>query len=113
MSLPPRRLLSLVSFIFLGGSRWASAAEALPNDPAKICAEVCATCHDRTLTGNAGPNLLDAFWNHGDDDASILRSIRQGWPESGMPPFGDTLSEAEIHALVAYIRKQGEEFAAG
>src|SRR6185312_9156850 len=89
---------------------WAQTA---PRDPAKISAELCATCHDATLTGKVGPNLLDAFWNHGSDDESILRSIRRGWPESGMPGFGSALSDAEQRALVAYIRKQSGEFAAG
>lgn len=88
-------------------------AQSAPRDPAKITTELCATCHAATLTGNAGPNLLDRFWNHGGDDESILRSIRRGWPESGMPGFGNALSETEQRALVAFIRKQGEEFAAG
>jgi glucose/arabinose dehydrogenase len=81
--------------------------------PEKICAELCANCHAATLTGNAGPNLLDGYWNHGSDDESILRSIRRGWPESGMPPFGETLTASEQSALVAFIRKQAGEFAAG
>lgn len=82
-------------------------------EPSAIVAQLCSNCHGRNLTGGAGPNLLDTFWNHGGDEASILRSIRQGWPESNMPPFGEVLSEPEQHALVAYIRHQGDEFAAG
>ncbi len=43
---------------------------------------------------------------HGDDEASIARSIRNGWPTAGMPSFGATLGDAEIQALAVYIREQ-------
>ncbi len=89
------------------------AQNTLPKDPAQICADLCASCHGVNLTGNAGPNLLDAYWNHGGDDGSILRSIRDGYPESNMPPFGAAFSETELKALVGYLRAQGEAFAAG
>lgn len=86
---------------------------AAPRDPTQICTELCANCHGKTLTGGAGPNLLDEFWNHGGDDASILRSIRDGWPESGMPAWGQAFSEEELRGLVAYLRQQRDAFAAG
>ena len=101
---------SAVSFV-LGLALSADMAEA--REPAAIVAEICANCHGKTLTGLVGPNLLDRFWNHGSDDASVQRSIRDGWPESGMPPFRGILSDAETLALTAYLRDQGKEYAAG
>src|SRR5436309_1856218 len=108
MLLPLHRV-SLAAALLATAS--TARAETAPRDPAKICAEVCSTCHGANLTGNAGPNLLDANWNHGGDDASVLRSIRRGYPESNMPSFEGVFSEAELHGLVAYLRQQGAEFA--
>jgi glucose/arabinose dehydrogenase len=81
--------------------------------PERIVAELCASCHGATLTGGAGPNLLDEFWNHPHDDTSLAQAIRQGWPESGMPALAGVLSDDEIQSVVAYLRRQREEFAAG
>jgi len=90
------------------------AADALsPRGPVEIVRTMCAGCHGSTLTGGAGPSLVDSYWNHGDDHESIARSIRVGWALSRMPPFGRALSEAEIDGLVTHIRHQGEEFAQG
>jgi aldose sugar dehydrogenase len=112
--LPTRMRFPQVCVPFAISLGLATTAFPAPNrEPSVIVATICANCHGRTLTGSAGPNLLDAYWNHGGDDASILRSIRQGWPESGMPPFQDLLTSPEQQALVAYIRHQGDEFAAG
>ncbi len=115
-SLPFRllpRVFAAVGFSLLSRHATAAAAGSAPRDPVEIVATMCAGCHARTLTGGAGPSLVDSFWNHGSDDASIARSIRDGYALSRMPPFGRALSEAEIAGLVAYIHQQGEEFAQG
>jgi len=45
---------------------------------------------------------------HGADDASVTRSIREGWPDAGMPA-----SEAPLRrggrALVIFIREKVDE----
>jgi glucose/arabinose dehydrogenase len=81
--------------------------------PQAIVAEHCATCHHATLVGNPGPNLLDALWTHGWQDADIIRNINQGFPASGMPAFAGVLTDEEIRGVVAYIRAQSREYAAG
>ncbi len=106
---PFARLALLFVFLCACGR----AAQPAPRPPEKICAELCANCHGPQLMGGSGPNLLDAFWNHGSDDASLRRSISRGFPESGMPPLGEVLSDAEIGAIIGYLRRQGAEFAAG
>src|SRR5689334_2523821 len=108
----PRPVIVLLALLLpLGGM---SAADApAPRDAAQLIATFCAGCHGAVLTGGAGPSLVDSFWNHGDDDENIARSIRDGWALSRMPPFGRTLTEPEIAGLVAYIHQQGREFAAG
>lgn len=68
--------------------------------------ELCAACHGKNLEGVQAPSLLDDEWLHGSDDESLARSIRNGYPEKGMPPWSPTLSEKEIRAFVVYIREQ-------
>jgi glucose/arabinose dehydrogenase len=89
------------------------AASEPARQPAAIVATFCAACHGSNLTGGAGPNLLDSFWNHGAEPADIARSIRDGWWVSRMPPFKSVLTEPEIQGVVAFIQDQHEEFRAG
>jgi glucose/arabinose dehydrogenase len=109
---PCSAAFALFSVLLLPGPV-VNAAEAPPRDPVVLVTTICAACHGVTLTGGAGPNLLDTYWNHGGDAASIARSIRDGWWLSRMPPFKAVLTEAEIAGLVTYIQHQGEEFAQG
>ena len=81
-------------------------AQQPSRDSRKIYAEFCASCHGDKLEGGSAPSLLGGVWKHGGDDASIAASIRDGRLENGMPPFGATVSEKEIRALVVYIREQ-------
>jgi hypothetical protein len=69
--------------------------------------EVCASCHGTsTAKGPVGPSLFDDEWVHGGDDESIVKSIRDGYPEKGMPPFKDALNDQQTWQMVAYIRTQ-------
>lgn len=110
---PFHRSIAVLGLAWLALGRMAAADVPAPRDPVVLITNFCAGCHARTLTGGAGPSLVDSYWNHGSDDESIARSIRNGWPLSRMPPFGRALSDAEIKELVTYIHQQGEEFAQG
>src|SRR5690242_5649253 len=69
--------------------------------------EVCASCHGTTTAkGPVGPSLFDAEWVHGGDDDAIVKSIKDGYPEKGMPPFKETLNDQEIWQMVAYLHTQ-------
>ena len=111
-----RRVLagSLASLIVGSLASPARAAEIAPSrPPEKIVAELCINCHGAQLTGIPAPNLIDFFSNHGSRPDAVTRSIRDGWPETGMPAFRGVLTDAEIQGLVTYIRQQSGEFAAG
>ncbi len=82
-------------------------------DVARLYAKTCTNCHGPKLTGAQGPSLVDDEWRHGGDDASIAKSIHDGQPAAGMPPFGVTLSAPEIRALVIYIREEAPNSSAG
>jgi len=45
----------------------------------------CAPCHAANAGGRIGPNLTDAYWLHGGRPDEILRSVRDGWVDKGMP----------------------------
>src|SRR3954470_566435 len=69
--------------------------------------EACAACHGTSVAkGPVGPSLFDAEWLHGGDDESIVKSIRDGYPEKGMPPFKEALTDQDAFQMVAYLRIQ-------
>ncbi len=76
-------------------------------------ATTCAGCHGANLSGSAGPSLLSDNLLHGDDDQSLARSIRDGYPAGGMPAFGGALSGAETGELVAFLRERRVAAAGG
>ena len=69
--------------------------------------EVCAACHgDTAAAGPRAPSLLADNWLHGSDDESIARNIRDGFPDKGMVPFKDSLTDQQIWQMVAYLRRR-------
>lgn len=65
----------------------------------------CASCHADDGGGGIGPNLTDANWIHGDGSvAAILKVVRDGVSEKGMPPWGPILRREETLAAAAYVR---------
>lgn len=74
-------------------------------DAGKIYADYCAGCHGESMRGGKAGSLLDAVWRNGSDDAGLEKSIRFGFPNSGMPAFDQTFSSGEIRALVVLIKE--------
>ncbi len=78
----------------------------------EIYAQNCANCHGPKLEGgmtpanNKVPSLLNEQYLHGNDDESIAKSIKNGYPEKEMPPWGAALSDKDIRSMVIYIREQ-------
>ncbi|MEO7599284.1 MAG: PQQ-dependent sugar dehydrogenase [Opitutus sp.] len=73
---------------------------------AQSYAQLCASCHGDKLQGGSAPSMLDEVWAHGGDDPALARSIHDGYPEKGMPPWSATLSNEQIRAFVIFIREQ-------
>lgn len=64
----------------------------------------CASCHGPELQGLIGPNLTDKFWINGKGTATdILKVVREGVAEKGMPPWGPVMKRDELYAVSAYI----------
>lgn len=70
-------------------------------------ASKCAACHGNELQGLIGPNLTDDFWIHGDGSGlAMLKAIRDGVPEKGMPPWANILKKDELYGIAAFINSK-------
>ncbi|WP_370029939.1 cytochrome c [Oceanicella sp. SM1341] len=106
----------------------AAASEDVIAQGRQIYADQCAACHGAELEGQpdwrsplpsgrlpAPPHDASGHtWHHPDE--VLFRIVREGTAaivgggyESDMPGFGDVLSDAEIRAVLAYIRSTWPE----
>lgn len=108
---------------------WAQAVAAEEGmDGAALYQQNCASCHGTELQGqpdwrSPGPDgrlpapphdATGHTWHHGDD--ILFRITRDGTAavvgggyESDMPGFGDALTDAEIRAILDYIKSTWPE----
>lgn len=63
----------------------------------------CAACHGNELQGLIGPNLTDDYWIHGGKKTDMVKVIREGVGDKGMPPWTELLKKEEIFSVVNYI----------
>lgn len=64
----------------------------------------CSACHGSHLQGSIGPNLTDKYWLHGSGTrVDIIKVVRDGVPDKGMPPWSQMMSQDESYAVTAYI----------
>ena len=63
----------------------------------------CASCHGQNLEGGIGPNLKDAEWIHGGDEASVVKTISEGVAAKGMPAWGPILGPDKVAKVAAFI----------
>ena len=92
----------------------ASASIGFAADAAANWTQNCASCHGKDGSGNTmmGKKLgvkdyRDAKVQSAFSDAEAERAIKEGVKTSGketMKPFGSKLSDADIKALVKYVR---------
>jgi mono/diheme cytochrome c family protein len=87
----------------------ASARMASGGDGAALWGQHCASCHGKDGSGSSmmGRQLglmdfRDAAVQSSLSDAEAAKVIREG--KGKMKGFGEKLSEADIKALVAYVR---------
>jgi mono/diheme cytochrome c family protein len=92
----------------------AAAREQLP-DGKQVYATTCAACHQATGEGVAGvfPPLVGSEWVPGDEGKLariILHGITGPIEVAGetyngmMPPWGGTMKDADIAAVITYVR---------
>jgi mono/diheme cytochrome c family protein len=79
--------------------------ELTPAEVAASYEQHCGTCHGLRGEGQLGPQIgggavADAFPDI-DDQIAVITEGR-----GGMPPFGQSLSDAEIRAIAEYTREE-------
>jgi mono/diheme cytochrome c family protein len=90
-----------------GSATTLDAAALFNNDTAPKC----AGCHQADGKGNPAmkasmkdlPDFTDAAWQKKATDAEMIETIKNG--HKPMPAYKDKLTEDQIKALVAYVRK--------
>ncbi len=66
--------------------------------------QFCIACHGQKGEGTIGPNLTDKYWMHSKGDLTgILVAIRDGFPQKGMPPWGQVIPPEKHAPLAAYV----------
>jgi len=85
-----------------------------PADAAKDYSKKCASCHGKDGSGNTkmgkksgARDYRDAKVQASFSDAEGIKAIKDGVKKDGktkMKPYGDKFSDAEIQALMKYIR---------
>jgi cytochrome c oxidase cbb3-type subunit 3 len=65
----------------------------------------CTSCHGRDAKGQAAlfPDLTDAAWQWGGDEARIVETIRSG-RQAAMPAWGPVIAAQNIETLTDYVR---------
>ena len=90
---------------------------------AELYATYCAACHGENLEGHPNwmtPNADGSYnpppqdstghtWHHGDPTLVQLISEGNSFRESVMPAFGDTLTDEQILAILAFFRSNWGE----
>jgi cytochrome c oxidase cbb3-type subunit 3 len=69
----------------------------------QVFMQTCVACHRADGGGVVGPNLTDDFWIHGSAPDKIYKTITEGVPDKGMPPWGATLGADRVRAVTAYV----------
>lgn len=73
-------------------------------DGRKLFESTCATCHGLDGRGaERGPNIATRVETRRLSDVEILAILKNGRPNSGMPPFG-ALGSAKLASLLAHVR---------
>jgi len=104
-----KRKLFFAIAVMITSTGFAAAADA-----SALWAQNCASCHGKDGSGSTmmGKKLsvkdyrdakVQAAFSNAEMEKAIKQGVKTGGKET-MKPFGNKLSEADIKALVAYIR---------
>ncbi len=68
--------------------------------------ELCASCHGSKMQGTEkAKSMLDTVWQFGGTKLGIMKSIRDGIVDKGMPAWQGAITEKQIASLADYILK--------
>ncbi|MEP7237530.1 MAG: cbb3-type cytochrome c oxidase N-terminal domain-containing protein [Ferruginibacter sp.] len=64
----------------------------------------CVACHLKDGGGIVGPNLTDNYWLHKGSLNDIYNTIKNGYPDKGMQPWGSMFSPKEISFIASFVK---------
>lgn len=71
--------------------------------------ELCASCHGKKMQGTErAKSMLETVWQFGGKKQDIIKSIRDGIIDKGMPSWQGAITDKEIERLADYILKNNK-----
>ena len=112
ISIPAFTLLSVNLISVCTGTLYAAAEPSLTFE--SLYEQQCAVCHGNELQGEAiGVPLVGRDLLHGQSLEDLAISIADGFPDSGMPAWSETLSTNQIRTLAVFIVEQRDSMPNG
>jgi cytochrome c55X len=103
-------ILGAAAALLLGSAALAQtpAPALLPGSGEDLFSRNCGGCHGYDLDGGSGPSLFADTLLSKRTDAMLLYTIQNGRPGTRMPPWKALLTDAQIGAIIAYVRREGD-----
>ena len=106
--LKPHQITDAAQYVLSLSGR-STAPDAVARGDATF-KQLCVTCHGADGKGNVAlgaPNLTDSIWLYGGSLATVVETVTKG-RQGHMPAQKDTLGEARVHILAAYVYAQAQ-----
>jgi cytochrome c553 len=89
---------------------YALSKTALPKNTAdRLYVQMCGSCHGNSMEGtDRGPSLSLANRKHGKTRAEVLKNIRNGILDKGMPSWAGAIPDSSIERITDMIIKKGK-----
>ncbi|MCL4105223.1 UNVERIFIED_CONTAM: hypothetical protein GTU68_055354 [Idotea baltica] len=103
----PQEIAQTVQYVLALSGQEHDAAKASLG--AELFLEQCSACHGENGMGDrlqGAPNLTDAIWLYGGDEATLTETVTNA-RFGVMPPWSNRLSEAEVNAVATYVHQLG------
>ena len=110
MKLFPRLALPFVLGVAILSVAWVSFAAGKQSEGATTFREKCSMCHGIDGKGYAAiktPNFTDPKWQAAHSDKELIDAIENGVKGTAMLSFRGKLTQAQIEAVLKYIRSLG------
>jgi cytochrome c oxidase cbb3-type subunit III len=107
-ALKPDQITDAAQYVLSLSDR-STAPEAVGRGAATF-KQTCSACHGADGKGNVAlgaPNLTDSIWLYGGSLAAVVETLTKG-RQGHMPAQKDTLGEARVHILAAYVYAQSQ-----
>jgi glucose/arabinose dehydrogenase len=101
------RIRSLARFVGIALAA-LSASVAHAQSATRIWETSCMSCHGEDAQGGSAPSLLEDQWLAPEKDRDFFEKVKHGVPNTAMTSFGETLSDAQIWAVVVHLRELQE-----